>query len=106
MSFPSLRNRILDAIRDLTDGTVSPSVRQIAQHVGSSTTPIYNALEQMRDDKMISWTPGRACSFVIVREGPPREQIERWSDAELSRVQAEILAVMVARGTAKGRAAA
>jgi len=98
MSYPTLRNQILGAIRLLTVGTVSPSIRQIAKHIGSSTSPVYNALEQMRDDGMIAWTPGRACSFVILREGPPREQMAAWSDAEIRRVALELHEISRERG--------
>lgn len=100
---PHLRNAILAAIREHTVGTVSPSIRRIAKIIGSSATPTFGALVQMRDDGLITWTEGRACSFVIVREGPTRDQIEQWSCAERDRVLGILLDLNRA---SKGRAAA
>lgn len=106
MSYPRLRNAILDCIREQTVGTVSPSVRQIAKTVGSSIAPTYGALEQMRSDGLITWTRGRACSFEILREGPPREQIASWSTEELLRVNTITQALLDARLGARAEAAA
>ena len=109
---PRLRNAILAAIRENTVGTVSPSIRRIAKIIGSATTPTFKALVQMREDGLITWTEGRACSFVIVREGVTREQMERWSDAEIQRVLLDLYEIRRTRGGAKhalpetGRAAA
>jgi hypothetical protein len=94
---PHLRNKILDCLRDETVGNVSPSIRRIAKVIGASATPTYGALEQMRDDGLINWSPGRACSFYIVREGPTREQMARWSSDELKRVRDDAYAILDAR---------
>jgi biotin operon repressor len=84
----------LDALRRLTVGAVSPSLDVIASEIGSSKSHVHKHLASLKAKGVVDWKPRSWRSITIVREGPTREQMARWSSAELSRVRAEAYAIL------------
>lgn len=92
------------AYRAEHDG-VSPSYGEIADWLGlKAKSGVYRILRELKARGLLTYAPHRARSIVLT-EAPSRETMERWSDAEILRVQFDLQAIQVARW-AKGRTAA
>jgi SOS-response transcriptional repressor LexA len=90
-----IQHKTLEAIRRLSADGVSPSLTEIAAAVGvSSRGRVHAILSRLRDQGIVDWWPGRQRSITIVSEGPTKDQMSRWSSAELSRVRTEAYAIL------------
>lgn len=76
----------LDVIRALTVDGVSPTLDEIASALGlTGKSGVHRMLGQLEREGLIVRDRYAARSIRIV-EGPTREQMEIWSDAEIVRV--------------------
>lgn len=85
----TLKTAIIRAIRELTQELgFPPTVREIGARVGNrGVGSIHAILLGLREDGILTWEDSRRRTIRIVREGPSRAEMERWSDEELKRVQ-------------------
>lgn len=57
---------VYNAIRDLTVDGVSPSIREIAAHVGMGNSGVMVALERLLADGMVTRSEGRHRSLRVI----------------------------------------
>ncbi|MBI1682357.1 LexA family protein [Caulobacter hibisci] len=87
---------VLAAIRDLTRDEISPSVRDIGVHVGAGVSSVHAALVLLEQRGVIK-REGRR-SITILKAGPTRDQMERWTDGEVRRVALALHEISRERG--------
>lgn len=88
----------LDVLRRLTVDGCSPTLETLAIELGvSHRSRVHVLLSNLRAQGVIDWTPRHRNSIRILREGPTREQMARWSSAELKRVKEDAYAILDAR---------
>lgn len=91
-------HEVLDVLRRLTVGDVSPTLETIAIEIGAShRSRVHFLLSSLRAKGVIAWTPYHRNSIRILREGPSDVQIASWSTKELLRVNTITQALLDAR---------
>lgn len=97
---------VLQAIRDLTVGHVPPSYPEIMARAGiNSRSVVHGLVYELVRLGHITMEPGKRRSIKVVDMGPPREDMERWSDAEVRRVTLDLYEIGRARGLGRRVAA-
>lgn len=87
----------VDAIRRLTVDGVSPSYSELAAELGLTTkSGAFRIVQLLRKRGLVTVTDGARRSIKLL-EGPPRSDMEAWSDGEIRRVFLDLCAIGRAR---------
>lgn len=89
---------IIEAIHELFDGRISPSISEICEHTGLGRSRVHAALLKLRADGLVTWTPRRPRSLTLIENAVSPATLEQMPIVALRRTAAIIAGILAQRG--------